>query len=89
MRPSSNLRKGLSTANPSLYCAEEDDDVPAAAPSASSAVSLQPASTPSAPPTAPDASTFDPVKAAQYGAYDRLRHLVEVEGVDPKKPGQE
>ena len=30
----------------------------------------------------PDFSTFDIVKATQYGASDRVRHLVEVEGFD-------
>ena len=33
-------------------------------------------------PPPPDVATFGAVKATQYGAFDRLRELVETEGVD-------
>lgn len=36
-----------------------------------------------------DTSTFDSVKAAQYGALDRLKHLVEKEGLDVNVPDKE
>lgn len=36
-----------------------------------------------------DTSTFDCVKAAQYGALERLKHLVEKEGVDVNVPDKE
>ena len=37
----------------------------------------------------PDPSSFDIVKAAQYGALDRLRHLVEEGGADVNVPDAE
>ena len=75
---------GLKTGNPALYCNPDSTDVEAAtgapspaqeepvkaAPSASSAA-------PKAPAPKPDTSTFDIVKATQYGARDRVEQLVE------------
>ncbi len=91
MRPSPNLKAGLAAANPSLYCSEEDApdlDTTTASPSSSAAggdaVSDQPHNKPAAAaaaPRGPDPSTFDAVKAAQYGAFDRLRQLVEEDPV--------
>ena len=37
----------------------------------------------------PDPGTFDIVKAAQFGALDRLRHLVEGEGADVNELDEE
>ena len=49
-----------------------------------SAVKTQPKSTPTA-----DTSSFDIVKATQYGAFDRVRQLVEESGYDVLKPDSE
>ncbi len=100
MRPSSNLKKGLATANPAMYCAEDDDDgnniagsnnMNSAAGDATSAVSVAPSASAKQSKAAspPDASTFDIVKATQYGAFDRVRQIIQEEGRDVTTPDDE
>ena len=76
--------QGLKAGNPALYCNPDSTDVEAgpgappmaqdepvkAAPSASTAAAKAPA-------PKLDASTFDIVKATQYGARERVEELVE------------
>ena len=66
--------QAAATGNPALYCVDEkgdNDEVMTSEP------------TPAAPvpevKAGPDFSTFDIVKATQYGAFDRVRHLIQVE----------
>lgn len=75
---------GLKTGNPALYCNPDSTDVEAA-PGAPPTAQEEPVkAAPSASTTAPkapapklDASTFDIVKATQYGARERVEQLVE------------
>ena len=74
----------LKTGNPALYCNPDSTDVEAA-PGAPPTAQEEPVkAAPSASTTAPkapapklDASTFDIVKATQYGARERVEQLVE------------
>ena len=75
---------GLKTGNPALYCNPDSTDVEAATGAPPTAqeepVKAAPSATtaaPKAPAPKLDASTFDIVKATQYGARERVEQLVE------------
>ena len=85
-------QKTCKTGNAALYCVEDTNNDYAGGAgggkdSQEEPVSAEPApasqQTADAPaPPKPDFATFDIVKATQYGAYDRVRHLVLDEGYD-------
>jgi len=74
------------TGNAALYCVDKQQqqdgggDVIGSEPAATSSTDGNQEDT--AAPKGPDFSTFDIVKATQYGAFDRVRHLIQVEGYD-------
>jgi hypothetical protein len=61
------------TANPALYCIEPDATIPTSSSNLSMPppVDQEPATL-----KRPDATTFDIVKATQYGAIERVQELV-------------
>ena len=71
------------TGNAALYCVEQEkDDVrtdDVIMTSGPAPTETKPPAPPAGPTVGPDFSAFDIVKATQYGAFDRVRHLIQEE----------
>lgn len=73
-----NEECGVKVTNPSLYCVDTKDSF-----ATNTIHEEQPKEkAPTEPPKTELESTFDIVKATQYGAFDRIQHLINNENVD-------
>ena len=69
----------VKVANPSLYCVETEDSFA----TQTEVKNEEPTNKePPKPQDKTESSTFDIVKATQYGVYDRVLHLLDVEKVE-------
>ena len=80
-------KEAVPTGNPVLYCVdpgekdEDEDDVPPE--------THQPSKDRSPVPAKPDTTSFDIVKATQYGAMDRVKSLIDDGGFDVNQRDKE